>query len=134
MKSVAPGQKLSVFANEKPVTTVDVGKERAAYDFTLPAAALTLGENRVRLTFRNAAAIAGGKRSAAAIESIEIGPAKAAAAARLFAWARQSGRASIWAASRRWRCRLPRPRAFPTICKFRPRPSWRWPTARPSPA
>jgi len=81
MKSLAPGQKLSVFANEKPVTTVDIGKERAAYDFTLPAAALTLGENRVRLTFRNAAAMAGGKRSAAAIESIEIGPAKAAAAA-----------------------------------------------------
>jgi arylsulfatase A-like enzyme len=80
MRSVAPGQKLSVFANEKPVTTVDVGKDRAAYDFTLPAAALSLGENRVRLTFRNAASIAGGKRSAAAIESIEIGSAKAAAA------------------------------------------------------
>ena len=81
MKSMAPGQKLSVFANEKPVTTLEVGKERAAYDVILPASALTLGENRVRLTFRNAAAIAGGKRSAAAIERIEIGPAKAAAAA-----------------------------------------------------
>jgi arylsulfatase A-like enzyme len=81
MRSVAPGQKLSVFANEKPVTTVDVAKDRAAYDFTLPAAALALGENRVRLTFRNAGTIAGGKRSAAAIESIEIGPVKTAAAA-----------------------------------------------------
>jgi arylsulfatase A-like enzyme len=80
MRSVAPNQKLSVFANEKPVTTIDVSKDRAAYDFTLPAAALALGENRVRLTFRNAAAIAGGKRAAAAIESIEIGPAKTAAA------------------------------------------------------
>jgi arylsulfatase A-like enzyme len=73
MRSVAPNQKLSVFANEKPVATIDVGKERAAYDVTLPATALSPGENRVRLTFRNAAAIAGGKRSAAAIESIEIG-------------------------------------------------------------
>jgi arylsulfatase A-like enzyme len=81
MRSVAPNQKLSVFANEKPVTTIDVTKDRAAYDFTLPAAALALGENRVRLTFRNAAAVAGGKRSAAAIESIEIGPAKTATAA-----------------------------------------------------
>jgi len=81
MRSLAPGQKLSVFANEKPVTTIDVGKDRSTYDVTLPAAALTLGENRVRLTFRNAAAIAGGKRAAAAIESIELGPAKTAAAA-----------------------------------------------------
>ncbi|HEX7499529.1 MAG TPA: hypothetical protein VF524_04405, partial [Polyangia bacterium] len=81
LRSVAPGQKLSVFANEKPVSTVDVGKDRAAYDFTLPAAALSLGENRVRLTFRNAASIAGGKRSAAAIESMEIGSTRAAAAA-----------------------------------------------------
>ena len=80
MRSMSPNQKLSVFANEKPVTTVDVGKDRAAYDFTLPVATLSLGENRVRLTFRNAAAIAGGKRSAAAIESIEIGPSKTAAA------------------------------------------------------
>lgn len=78
MRSLAPGQKVSVFANEKPVTTLDIGKDRAAYDFTLPAAALSLGENRIRLTFRNAVSIAGGKRSAAAIESIEIGPAKAA--------------------------------------------------------
>ncbi|HEY5282667.1 MAG TPA: sulfatase [Polyangia bacterium] len=81
MRSVAPNQRLSVFANEKPVATLDVAKDRASYDFTLPAAALTLGENRIRLTFRSAAAIAGGKRSAAAIEGIEIGVAKAAAAA-----------------------------------------------------
>lgn len=87
MRSVAPNQKLSVFANEKPVATIDVGKDREVYDVTLPASALSVGENRVRLTFRNAAAIAGGKRSAAAIESIEIGaprraPAGGAPAAR----------------------------------------------------
>ncbi len=80
MRGVAPNQKLSVFANEKPVTTIDVSKERAAYDVTLPASALSLGENRVRLTFRNAAAIAGGKRAAAAIESIEIGAPRRAGA------------------------------------------------------
>jgi len=79
MRSLAPNQKLSVFANEKPVMTIDVSKDRAAYDVMLPASALSAGENRVRLTFRNAAAIAGGKRSAAAIERIEIGAQKRAA-------------------------------------------------------
>ena len=78
MRSVAANQRLSVFANEKPVATLDVTKDRAAYDVTLPAPALALGENRVRLTFRNAAAIAGGKRAAVAIESIEIGAPKPA--------------------------------------------------------
>jgi arylsulfatase A-like enzyme len=78
MRSVSPNQRLSVFANEKPVTTIDVTKERTAYEITLPSATLSLGENRVRLTFRNAAAIAGGKRSAAAIESIELGAPKTA--------------------------------------------------------
>ncbi len=80
MRSVAANQRLSIFANEKPVATLDVTKERAAYDVTLPAATLTLGENRVRLTFRNAAAITGGKRASAAIESIEIGAPKPAGA------------------------------------------------------
>jgi arylsulfatase A-like enzyme len=79
MRSTAPNQRLSVFANEKPVTTLDVAKDRAAYAVNLPAAALAQGENRVRLTFRNAASITGGKRAAAAIESIEIGPPRQAA-------------------------------------------------------
>jgi hypothetical protein len=80
MRSVAPNQRLSVFANEKPVTTLEVSKERAAYDVTVPASTLSLGENRIRLTFRNASALAGGKRSAAAIESIELGTARPAPA------------------------------------------------------
>lgn len=81
MRSLAPNQRLSVFANEKQVTTLDVGKERATYDVTVPAALLSAGENRIRLTFRNAAAIPGGKRSAAAIESIELGAPRNGAAA-----------------------------------------------------
>ena len=36
-------QRLSVFANEKAVTTIEVAKDRAAYDVTLPAATLNLG-------------------------------------------------------------------------------------------
>jgi arylsulfatase A-like enzyme len=81
MRSVAPRQRLSVFVNEKPATTIEVSGDRAAYDVTLPAAALVLGENRIRLTFRNAAAIPGGKRAAAAIEGIEIGPPRSGTAA-----------------------------------------------------
>jgi choline-sulfatase len=80
MRSLAPNQRLSIFANEKPVTTLEVGKERATYDVTVPASILNLGENRIRLTFRNAAAIAGGKRSAAAIDGIELGQARPAPA------------------------------------------------------
>lgn len=83
MRSMAAGQKLSVFANEKPVATVDVGKDRSSYDFTLPAAALTAGENRVRLTFKSAGTIAGGKKSASAIQSIQIGSPEPASAHRL---------------------------------------------------
>ncbi len=78
LRPLAPNQRLSVFANEKPVTTLEIAKERGAYDVTIPAATLNLGENRVRLTFRNAGPIAGGKRSAAAIESIELGTARPA--------------------------------------------------------
>ena len=81
MRSLGTNQRLSVFANEKSVATLDVGKERATYDVTVPASTLALGENRIRLTFRNAAAIPGGKRSAAAIASIELGSARPAAAA-----------------------------------------------------
>jgi len=81
LRPIGANQRLSIFANEKSVTTIEIGKERATYDVTVPAATLTLGENRIRLTFRNAAAIGGGKRSAAAIESIEIGAARPAPAA-----------------------------------------------------
>ncbi len=78
MRSTASKQRLSVFAKEKPVATLDVSTERAAYDVTLPAAMLAAGENRIRLTFRNAATIGGGRRAAAAIERIEIGARRTA--------------------------------------------------------
>jgi len=45
MRSLTPGQKVSIFANEKPVTTIDVSKDRATYDVTLPAASLVLNVN-----------------------------------------------------------------------------------------
>ena len=80
MRSLAPGQKVSVFMNEKPLATLDVGKDPATYDVTVPAATLTPGENRVRLTFKSAAQLPGGKRSAAAIFALEFGEPRAAAA------------------------------------------------------
>jgi hypothetical protein len=73
MRSLVPKQRLSVFINEHPVATLDVEQAFRSYDVAVPAATLTLGDNRIRLTFRSAGAIAGGKRAAAAIAAIEIG-------------------------------------------------------------
>jgi arylsulfatase A-like enzyme len=82
MRAVIPKQRLSVFANEKPVTSFDVTQEWASYDVTIPAANLVPGDNRIRLTFRSSGNIAGGKKAAAALAAIEIGaPKKAAPAA-----------------------------------------------------
>src|SRR5262245_44234500 len=66
MRSVVPKQRVSIFANEKPVASIDVEGAPRAYDVTVPASALALGENKFRLTFRSAGPIPGGKRSAAA--------------------------------------------------------------------
>jgi len=73
MRSVVPKQRLSVFVNEKPVATLDVEQTLRSYDVAIPAATIAAGDNRIRLTFRSAGAIAGGKRAAAAIAAIEIG-------------------------------------------------------------
>jgi hypothetical protein len=74
-RSLAPKQRLSIFVNEKPITTLDIDEQTKRYDVTVPASACKLGDNRVRLTFRAAGTSAGGQRSAAAIHSISIGPA-----------------------------------------------------------
>ncbi len=79
MRAVVPKQRLSVFVNEKPVGTLDVTQEWASYDVAIPAAHLVSGDNRVRLTFRASGAIAGGKKAAAALATVEIGAPRAAA-------------------------------------------------------
>ncbi|HJX66798.1 MAG TPA: hypothetical protein VJ860_22935, partial [Polyangia bacterium] len=81
MRSMVPKQRLSVFVNEKPVATLDVEQTLRSYDVAVPAAMLVAGDNRIRLTFRSAGAIAGGKRAAAAISAIEIGAPKPGKAA-----------------------------------------------------
>jgi hypothetical protein len=73
MRSLVPKQRLSVFVNEKPVAALDVEQTFRSYDVAVPAAMFVAGENRIRLTFRSAGAIAGGKRAAAAIVAVEIG-------------------------------------------------------------
>jgi arylsulfatase A-like enzyme len=75
MRSLAPNQRVSVFVNEKPVGTLDVDTATKTYDVAVPAAALRVGDNRVRLTFRAAATLAGGKRAAAALKLVTLGPA-----------------------------------------------------------
>jgi len=75
MRALAPQQKVSVFVNEKPVGTLDVATTQKCYELNVPAEALHAGDNRVRMTFKSAANIAGGKRAAAAIQQIAFGPA-----------------------------------------------------------
>jgi len=77
-RALAPRQKLSIFFNEKAVGTVDLetGSQKR-YQVPVPAAAVKYGENRVRLTFRAAGGIAGGRHSAAAFTDLTLGPAAA---------------------------------------------------------
>ena len=75
MRALAPAQKVSVFINEKPAGTLDVANGKKRYDVAVPADLLHAGDNRVRLQFKSAANVAGGKRSAAAIQQLALGPA-----------------------------------------------------------
>jgi arylsulfatase A-like enzyme len=74
MRAVAPKQRVSVFVNEKMLTSLDVAQTWETYTVTVPAIALRPGENQFRLNFRASAPIAGGKTSAAAVARIAIGP------------------------------------------------------------
>ncbi|HLK91597.1 MAG TPA: hypothetical protein VKZ18_17015, partial [Polyangia bacterium] len=80
MRALAPAQKVSIFVNEKPAGTLDVAASKKRYDLTVPAELVHAGDNRVRLQFKSAANIAGGKRSAAAIQQLALGPASLGAA------------------------------------------------------
>jgi choline-sulfatase len=73
LRATAPKQRLSVFVNEKPIGTLEIATTLGEHEVTVPAGTLVAGENRIRLTFRAAGPIAGGKRAAAAIERIELG-------------------------------------------------------------
>ncbi|HET6283717.1 MAG TPA: sulfatase, partial [Polyangia bacterium] len=77
-RALVPKQRLSIFVNEKAVSTLEIDTANKRYDVNVPAGVFKAGENRVRLTFRSAAPVAGGKRSAAAISSVTVGPATAA--------------------------------------------------------
>jgi arylsulfatase A-like enzyme len=77
MRALAPAQRVSLFVNEKPLSTLEVDKASKRYDVNVPAALLHTGDNRVRLQFKGAADIAGGKRAAAAVTSFALGPASA---------------------------------------------------------
>ena len=77
-RALAPKQKVSVFVNEKAVGTLDVDGAKKRYTVNVPAAVLKAGENRLRFTFK-AAAAAGTKRSAAAFTDLTFGSAAAGA-------------------------------------------------------
>ncbi|HEY6476553.1 MAG TPA: sulfatase [Polyangia bacterium] len=80
MRALAPAQKVSIFVNEKPAGTLDVASSKKRYDVAVPADLLHAGDNRLRLQFKSAANVPGGKRSAAAIQQIVLGPATLGAA------------------------------------------------------
>ena len=75
MRALAPQQKVSLFVNEKPAGTIDVAGTSKRYDVNVPGALLHAGDNRIRMTFRSAADVGGGKRAAAAVTAIALGPA-----------------------------------------------------------
>jgi arylsulfatase A-like enzyme len=75
MRALAPKQRVSIFVNEKPISTIDVEAATRRYDVAVPAAALKDGDNRVRLTFKAAASLPDGRRSAAALKLVAFGPA-----------------------------------------------------------
>ncbi|HET6149543.1 MAG TPA: sulfatase [Polyangia bacterium] len=74
-RALAPKQKVTIFANEKPVATLELDGIAKRHDVTIPAAALKNGDNRLRLTFHGAGMLAGGRRSAAAVTRFALGPA-----------------------------------------------------------
>jgi arylsulfatase A-like enzyme len=75
MRALAPQQRVSLFVNEKPLSTLEVDKASKRYDVAVPAALLHPGDNRVRLTFKSAVDVPGGKRAAAAVTLLALGPA-----------------------------------------------------------
>jgi arylsulfatase A-like enzyme len=79
LRALAPAQKVSLFVNEKPVGTLDIGTARKRYDVTVPSGLLRAGDNRVRMTFKTAANI-GTKRAAAALTQLTFAPGAAAPA------------------------------------------------------
>jgi len=81
MRALAPQQRVSLFVNEKPLSTLEVDKASKRYDVAVPAALLHAGDNRVRLTFKSAVDVPGGKRAAAAVTSLALGPASLGAPA-----------------------------------------------------
>ncbi|HEV3032369.1 MAG TPA: sulfatase [Polyangia bacterium] len=75
MRALAPRQRVSIFVNERPVSTIEVDTVAKRYDVNVPGGVLKLGDNRVRLTFKAAATLPGGRRAAAALEKVALGPA-----------------------------------------------------------
>jgi arylsulfatase A-like enzyme len=81
MRALAPAQRVSLFLNEKPLPTLEVEGKSRRYDVAVPAALLHPGDNRLRMTFKGAADVAGGKRAAAAVTALSLGPTAAGAPA-----------------------------------------------------
>ncbi|MBK7826073.1 sulfatase [Nannocystis sp.] len=71
LRALRPGQAMTVLWNELPLAHLQVGELWERRTFSLPAAAVKPGENRLRLHF---ARPAGGGQATAAIQRVELGP------------------------------------------------------------
>ncbi len=70
LRALAPGQSVTALWNEQPLAHVAVGEAWQRRTFSLPAALVRPGENRLRLHF---ARPAGGGAPTAAVERVEVG-------------------------------------------------------------
>lgn len=73
-RALVPGQKCTLFFNERSLGTLDIEGHIRRYEVKVPAAAQKPGDNRLRFTFKSAATVAS-KRSAAAFTAFTYGPA-----------------------------------------------------------
>ena len=71
LQAIRPGQAMTVLWNEQPLAHLQIGEAWERRTFSLPAAAVKPGENRLRLHF---ARPAGADQPTAAIHRVELGP------------------------------------------------------------
>ena len=135
MRSLAPAQKVSLFVNEKPVGHAGRRGDEQALRRQRSGGAAAPGDNRLRMTFKSAADIAGGKRAAAAVTRWRSRPAALGPPAGDLAPARRArGRPRRRAPARRWSRAAP-PRGCRSTCSCpRGRTAGGRPTARRRPA
>lgn len=71
LRALVPGQRVTALWNEQPLANLSLGEGWERRTFSLPAAIVRPGENRLRLHFARAGR---GEQASAAIQRLEVGP------------------------------------------------------------